>query len=355
MRTRKCQCLFVPPHVLESLAKSGREDVRESARVSIQQSNLVRQHRLNMVRTDPRAMGVLYGQPTLAPEAQQVKREVWDSQNQQSLRVTLARGEDDQASSDSDVNQMFDHTGTVRDYLKNVLGRNSYDNNGTNLIANVHVGVNYNNAFWDGDEFAAGDGDGVIFVSFAKSLDVIAHEIGHGIVQTTANLDYYSQSGALNEHFADVFGTIITQYASGQTEEDSDWLIGNEIMGPELYGECLRSMSAPGSAYDNALLGKDPQPDHMDSYYSGPSDNRGVHINSGIPNKVFYLVAMERGTDVAARIWYQGLQNLWSTAEFNDAVEIIANAARTLVRDGQVPEGSPQTVRRAFKEVGLPR
>ena len=249
---------------------------------------------------------------------------------------------------------MYDHVGTVRDYLRNVLGRNSYDNNGSDLIANVHLGQNYNNAFWDGDEFAAGDGDGVIFISFAGSLDVVAHEIGHGIVQTTANLEYYSQSGALNEHFADVFGTVITQYANGQTEEDSDCLIGNEIMGPELYGESLRSMAAPGSAYDNPLLGKDPQPDHMDGYYSGPQDNRGVHINSGIPNRAFYLVAMERGTDVAARIWYQGLQDLWSTANFNDAVEIIANAARLLVKNGEVPEASPQTVRRAFKEVGLP-
>jgi Zn-dependent metalloprotease len=216
------------------------------------------------------------------------------------------------------------------------------------------VGVNYNNAFWDGDEFAAGDCDGVIFISFARSLDVIAHEIGHGVVQTTANLEYYSQSGALNEHFADVFGTVITRYANGQTEEDSDWLIGNEIMGPELYGECLRSMAAPGSAYDNSIMGKDPQPDHMNRYFTGPEDNRGVHINSGIPNKAFYLFAMERGTDVAARIWYRALQDLWSTANFNDAVEVIANAARVLVRDGAAPAGSPQTVRWAFKEVGLP-
>jgi Zn-dependent metalloprotease len=357
MRIHKCRCLFVPPHVLESIARSGRDELKESARVSIQQSNLIRQRRQGIARTDIRAMGTLYGQEMLATATAtaQADREVWNCQQQQSLRVPpRALGEGDPPINEPDVDQMYDHIGTVRDYLKNVLGRNSYDNNGTNLMANVHVGVNYNNAFWDGDEFAAGDGDGVIFTSFAKSLDVIAHEIGHGIVQTTSNLEYYSQSGALKEHFADVFGTIVTQYASGQTEEDSVWLIGNEIMGPELYGECLRSMSAPGSAYDNSLLGKDPQPDHMDAYYSGPADNRGVHINSGIPNKVFYLVAMERGTEVAARIWYQGLQDLWSTAEFNDAVEVIANAARALVRDGVVPPGCPQSARRAFKEVGLP-
>jgi Zn-dependent metalloprotease len=97
-------------------------------------------------------------------------------------------------------------------------------------------------------------------------------------------------------------------------------------------------------------MGKDPQPDHMNPYYSGPADNRGVHINSGIPNKAFYLFAMECGTDVAARIWYEALQDVWSTAEFNDAVEVIANAARALVRDGVVPAGSPQTVRRGSRK-----
>jgi Zn-dependent metalloprotease len=353
MRTHKCRCLFVPPHVLESVAKSGREEVRGSARLSIQQSNLTRQRRQGIAHAKfPEMLNIQQG---LVPTAGQAKREVWNCQQQMSLRIPpRARGEGEGPSSDEDVNQMYDHVGTVRDYLQNVLGRNSYDNNGTDLIANVHVGVNYNNAFWDGDEFAAGDGDGVIFISFARSLDVIAHEIGHGVVQTTANLEYYSQSGALNEHFADVFGTVITRYANGQTEEDSDWLIGNEIMGPELYGECLRSMAAPGSAYDNSIMGKDPQPDHMNWYFTGPEDNRGVHINSGIPNKAFYLFAMERGTDVAARIWSRALQDLWSTANFNDAVEVIANAARVLVRDGVAPAGSPQTVRWAFKEVGLP-
>jgi Zn-dependent metalloprotease len=355
MRTRKCRCLFVPPHVLESIARSGREDLRESARLTIQQSNLVRQRRQDKVRERfPETLRVQQG--FAQPAAAQAKREVWNCQTRGEQRVPpLARGEGNPPTGEQDVDQMYDHTGTVCDYLMSVLNRNSYDNNGADLIGNVHYGVNYNNAFWDGDEFTAGDGDGVTFISLARSLDVVAHEIGHGIVQATANLDYYSQSGALNEHFADVFGTVITQNFEGQTAHNSDWLIGNEIMGPELYGEALRSMAAPGSAYDNSIMGKDPQPDQMDRYYSGPADNRGVHINSGIPNKAFYLVAMDRGTDVAVRIWYHALQNLWSTANFNDAVEVIANSARVLVKNGEVPGGSPQTVRRAFKELGLPR
>jgi len=222
------------------------------------------------------------------------------------------------------------------------------------LKCNVHYGEKYNNAFWDGDEITFGDGDGNIFVNLAKSLDVIAHELGHGVVQWTANFVYKNQPGALHEHFADVFGSLITQYAEGQTADTADWLIGDEIMGPELYGEALRSMCAPGSAYDNDLLGKDPQPDHMRDYYSGSADLGGVHINSGIPNKAFCLTAREIGTEKAALIWYTALQRLWSTADFNDAVGQIVKASRLLVKDGKVQLGSPQKVRAAFKAVGLP-
>jgi Zn-dependent metalloprotease len=120
---------------------------------------------------------------------------------------------------------------------------------------------------------------------------VVAHELTHGVTQHTAGLIYYGQSGALNESMSDVFGTVIQQAIDGKTADDADWLIGNDIMGPDLYGEALRSMKAPGSAYDNYIMGKDPQPDHMTRYYHGADDNQGVHINSGIPNKVFYLVS----------------------------------------------------------------
>ena len=347
MPFHKCRCMFIPPYVLDRMARSEREEVRKSALETVRQSTAVR---LKRTDKEKEISKMLYA---TAPPGQG-KRLVYDCQNKWELRVSLERKEGDPATSDDDVNKAYQYAGIVRDYLKKVLGRNSWDNNGKDIIANVHRGVNYNNAFWDGDEFAAGDGDGIIFIGLARSLDVVAHEFGHGIVQSTANLDYYSQSGALNEHFADVFGTVITQYAEKQDEKTADWLIGNEIMGPELYGEALRSMAAPGEAYDNTIMGKDPQPAHMDNYYSGPGDNRGVHINSGIPNKAFYLFAKERGTETAARIWYHALQNLWSKAYFNDAVEVIAESARTLIKAGKVTEGSPQTVRWAFRKVGLP-
>ncbi len=107
-------------------------------------------------------------------------------------------------------------------------------------------------------------------------------------------------------------------------------------------------------AYDNKLLGKDPQPAHMSDYFAGPGDNQGVHINSGIFNRAFYLAAMDIGTETAGLLWYESLKKLWSTAVFNDAVEVIVETARELTRDKKTPLGTTQHVRAAFKAVGLP-
>lgn len=336
---------FVPPFVLESLAAAGVDE----ARISINDSTKIRERRSEKIIDT-----AFWAVPTPAPTAA-AARQVFDCETKWQQRVKLVRGEGDPAHTDAVVNKVYDFAGVVKDYFKTKFQRNSIDNLGMNLILNIHYGVKYMNAFWDGDEMTFGDGDGKIFVNFANSLDVIAHELAHGITQFTCNLEYYSQSGALNEHFSDVFGTAVTQYFLGQDAHTADWLIGDEIMGPDLYGEALRSMRAPGTAYDNPLLGKDPQPDHMDRYYTGPADNQGVHINSGIPNKAFYLTAMEIGTQEAALIWYTALGKLWRTAKFNDAVNVIVESTRILVRDNKIPLGATQKVRAAFKAVGLPK
>ena len=346
----KCNCSYIPPHVLDTMARKGDQQTRQSVRASVQQAKISRGKRATrQVSMEALLAGVA------APAPGTAGREVYNCQNQWALRVLpLARAEGDAATGDDDVNDIYKYAGATRDYFQNELNRNSIDNQGMNLILNVHVGVDFMNAFWDGDEMAFGDGDGAIFVSFAKSLDVVAHELTHGVTQFTANLDYYGQSGALNEHFSDVFGSVITQDSLGQDAHSADWLVGNEIMGPTLYGEALRSMSSPGTAYDNPLMGKDPQPDHMNDYYAGPADNQGVHINSGIMNKVFYLVATDIGTPVAGKVWYHALQNLWPTASFNDAVDVLVESARVQVKNGVAPQGTTQTARAAFKEVGLP-
>jgi Zn-dependent metalloprotease len=242
----------------------------------------------------------------------------------------------------------------VRRFFADKLGRMSIDNTGLDLVLNVHFDVQFNNAFWDGDEMTFGDGDGVIFSGFARSLDVVAHELAHGVTQFTAGLIYKGESGALNEHFSDVFGTSITQWAAGETPAEADWLIGDEIMGPDLYGEALRSMSHPGSAYDNPTLGSDPQPAHYADRYTGTADNGGVHINSGIPNRAFHMAAMEMGdTFEATRIWYHALQALPANATFAQAADQVATSARILVKSGAATKGATQIVRGAWRAVGV--
>jgi Zn-dependent metalloprotease len=342
MAYHKCNCMFVPPRVLENLAKAG----VEKARLTIQQSRISRARRADKLVD----MKAFIGAATKAKP----KRKVYDCQNKWEQRVKLIRDEGKPATGDKDADRVYKYVGNVRDYFSKLLKRNSIDNNGMDLILNVHYGQDYMNAFWDGDEMTFGDGDGEIFIGFTESLDVVAHELAHGVTQFTADLEYFSQSGALNEHFSDVFGSAITQHVLKQDAGQADWLVGDEIMGPTLFGEALRSMQAPGMAYDNDLLGKDPQPAHMNNYYAGNDDNQGVHINSGIPNRAFYLVAMEIGTDKTTLIWYTALQKLWSTAKFNDAVEVIVDSARNLTKQKKVPVGSTQRVRAAFREVGLP-
>jgi Zn-dependent metalloprotease len=341
----RCTCNYVPDFVLENLAKKGLDHARISLHQSIRSREVRAENMPSMESfTDLGTLEAFGGAPD---------RKVFDSNNKFEQQVKLVRGEGQPVTADDAERDAYEYAGKVRDYFGNVLNRNSIDNAGMELILNVHYGQKYMNAFWDGDEMTFGDGDGEIFASFARSLDVVAHELAHGVTQHTANLIYRNQSGALNEHFSDVFGTAITQFVHNQTAHDADWLIGNEIMGPTLYGETLRSMKAPGTAYDNDLLGKDPQPAHMRDYYDGPQDNGGVHINSGIPNRAFYLVSMAIGTDKAVKIWYHALQNLWPKAEFKDAVEVIVNSSRVLTKNGEVPLGSTQTVRSAFREVGL--
>lgn len=343
----KCFCAFIPPYVLDNMAKAGIEE----AKSTIVQSQAFRENRAEASKK--MSLGAEFLGAAVTTGKAYVK--VYDCEHTSKLQNKLVR---DQGGNSSPtgidaVDLVYDYASTNRDILRNFFKRDSLGNNGMNLICNVHYGVKFNNAFWDGEQITLGDGDSARFASFAKSLDVIAHELGHGIVENTAKLVYKGQSGALNEHFADVFGTVITQLAENQTADTADWLIGDEIMGPDLYGEALRSMSEPGTAYDNSILGKDPQPAHVKDMYTGTEDQGGVHINSGIMNKAFYLTAIEIGTDEAALIWYNALQNLWPTANFKEAVGEIVRAARILAKNKRVDKNATQRVRTAFREVGL--
>lgn len=341
-------CYFVPPHVQSAVSRNVEGPAADTSQKQL--TDAARQRRAKAITDAPSGGGLSLAPPPTGTG----RREVYDSGNTTDQRVTLVRPEGSPETKDPDVINAYDSAGQVRTYFKQVLNRDSIDNRALDLVLNVHYGTLYNNAFWDGDEMTFGDGDGIIFSGFARSLDVVAHELAHGVTQFASGLVYQDESGALNEHFSDVFGTAITQWANGESPEHADWLIGDEIMGPELYGEALRSMRYPGTAYDNPVLGKDPQPAHYADRYTGSADNGGVHINSGIPNRAFYLAATELGdTVVAARIWYHALHFMKSDSTFAQAATQVAESARILVKAGAVPKGAAHIVRGAWRSVGV--
>ncbi|MBI3659337.1 M4 family metallopeptidase [Candidatus Acetothermia bacterium] len=276
-------------------------------------------------------------------------RLIYDDQNQFNFDVEDIRNEGDPAVAQKNANLAYDALGATLEFYRVVLGRNSIDNLGLNLDANVNYGVNFDNALWDGTRMVFGNGDNVIFQDFTNDVDVPGHELTHGVTQYTAAFLYTDQPGALNEATSDIFGACIDARVHGKDAGTFNWLIGEDVMAPQLYGEALRSMAYPGTAYDDPILGTDPQPATMAGYVP----NGDPHINSGIINRWFYLMATDLGMNEAALIWYATLQNLFPTAQFADAAHMAAAQARILARDGKVPSRAPQTVRGTARAQGI--
>ncbi|MDX1363920.1 M4 family metallopeptidase [Arenibacter latericius] len=327
-------CSIVPPYILEQLAKLGNNSCKrtllETQRIA-QSRNMAINNLLQ--RTDEESNG---------------KRIVYDCLNEYRQKVRVARSEGDAKVADSTTNHAYELSGFVRKYFKETFGLNSLDGKGMPIISNVHYGKAYNNAFWDGDEITYGDGDDVQFSNFAAGIDVVAHELTHGITQFLGNLEYKGQSGALNEHFSDVFATVIKQLYLAQDISEADWLIGDTVVADGFPGKAIRSMSAPGTANEF-----DSQPDHMDNYYIGSSDNYGVHINSGIPNRAFYLSCMAIGINDCALIWFGTLNQLWRTANFNDMLTIIIKVTKELMVEGKVCSNAENAILDSFSIVGI--
>ncbi len=311
---------IIPPHLLRHLAQSEDPKLRELALRTLSVDATVRLARATTSSDSvPANLQALAAGTAPAP-----KRSIYDNQHQASLVRNLVRTEGQPPVADQAVNQAFDGLGATFDFYWTIFRRNSIDNAGLPMDAYVHFQTGYDNAFWDGHEMVFGDGNGIIFTEFTGALDVIGHELTHGVTGNEANLKYLGQSGALNESISDVFGSMIKQYALKQTTATADWLIGKGILAKDINGVALRSMKAPGTAYDDPKLGgKDPQPANMANYLQTTQDNGGVHINSGIPNLAFYLVAAALGGnswDEAGVIWYDTIRDksLTSTATFSD-------------------------------------
>jgi Zn-dependent metalloprotease len=286
------------------------------------------------------------------------RRTVFDCRRSADLGAgVLARSEDGVPSGDAAVNRAFDGFGSIRAFYAEVLGRNSIDDRGMRLEGYVHRGLDYNNAFWDGQKMVFGDGDGTIFTDFTASLDVIAHELAHGVTEHTAGLEYHDQPGALNESISDVFGSLVKQWTLRQRAEEADWMIGADVFTPGIQADALRKLDHPGSAYDNELFGKDPQPAHMDQYVVLPDtedgDHGGVHVNSGIPNRAFHLAATRIGGfawEAPGRIWYEALRASAATTDFAAFAETTCLKAAELFGAGGAETAA---VGSAWQDVGI--
>ncbi|MEP7063898.1 MAG: M4 family metallopeptidase [Betaproteobacteria bacterium] len=326
IRHRPC-CAIIPPAVLRHIARKGTAVQREAALATLATDST---QRLGRATAQLLARGTQHAPLAAGAAAQQ--RTVYDAGHRTTLPGKVVRNEGDGKSKDIAINEAYDGLGATFDFYWNAYRRNSIDDAGMHLDATVHYGRKYDNAFWNGAQMVFGDGDGDLFNRFTASLDVIAHELTHGVTGDEVNLVYLDESGALNESVSDVFGSLVKQCARNETAAKADWLIGAGLFTSKVNGVALRSMKAPGMAFDDPVLGKDDQPATMQGYVQTSADNGGVHTNSGIPNHAFYLAAVAIGGhawEKAGRVWYETLRDktLRPTATFVQfADRTIANA-----------------------------
>ncbi len=342
---------IVPPFMLKNIATHGTDIQQATAIDTLKTSAQLRGQRNALVDFTPAALRVVTGSKD---------RIVYTANNGSSLPGTVVRRENDPPSTDVAVNEAFDGSGATYDLYYNIYQRNSIDGNGMRLDSTVHYQKGYDNAFWNGEQMVYGDGDEDlpesqrIFNRFTIAIDVMGHELTHGVTQYTAKLAYSYQSGALNESMSDVFGSLVKQYSLKQTAAQADWIIGAGLLSSNVNGVGIRSMKAPGTAYDDPKLGKDPQPANMKDYVNTVSDNGGVHINSGIPNHAFYVVAMEIGGyawEKAGQIWDTTLKDkLNSSSNFQNCADQTYQAAADLYGSGSLEQ---QAVKKGWAEVGI--
>jgi Zn-dependent metalloprotease len=346
---------IVPPYVLSALLTNTPDTtdddraVAEWVRRSL--SGPVDKHRLATAIAAP---GPTATEPPPVPEA--VDRTISTAGNTDVLPGTKVRGEGDPESSDAAVDEAYTGLGATWQLYHDAFARNSIDGRGLPLLATVHYEQNYDNAFFDGTQMVFGDGDGRYFNRFTTPLDVVGHELSHGVVAATADFVYEGQSGALNESMADCFGSMVKQYDLGQSAEEADWIIGAGLFTAAVNGVGLRSMKAPGTAFDDPALGKDPQPGSMADYVETTEDDGGVHLNSGIPNRAFYLAAVGIGGNSwegAGKVWYAALTGgkVASSAQFTDFAAATVETAADIFGAGSREQGA---VVDAWTTVGLP-
>lgn len=342
---------ILPPHMLKEIINNGTDAQRNFAMRTMETTAQFRGQRQAM-----RDFASVFSFALATGK----ERIIYDAKEGSTLPGTVVRREGDPASTDPAVNEAYDGSGLTYDLFSEIYDRNSIDGKGLRLDSTVHYMKGYDNAFWNGRQMVYGDGDEDqpvaqrLFNRFTIAIDIIAHELTHGVTEYEAKLNYFTQSGALNESMSDVFGSLVKQYQKNQTAAEADWIIGEGLFTPNVKGVGIRSMKAPGTAYNDPIIGKDPQPGHMNDYVNTVEDNGGVHINSGIPNHAFYITALEIGGYAwkkAGNIWYIALRDkLTATSNFQQAADLTFQVAGQLYGAG----GAEQlAVQKGWAAVGI--
>jgi len=324
-------CGAIPNHILTRVAENGTGEARDNARATLE-------HMRELATACAATLIERPAEVTAAPLSMRRRRHVYTARHTHRLPGNLVMSEHKPRGTDVEVNEAYDGSGTTYDFFAQVFGRFSIDGKGMRIDSTVHYGTRFHNALWNGQQMVYGHADGRIFSRFTAFLDIIAHELSHGVTQHDAALGYHGQTGALNEHLADAFGIMVLQFMLGQSVNESHWLIGRGIFGPAVHGVAIRSLAAPGTAFDDPVIGRDPQPAHMCDYVETTEDNGGVHINSGILNRGLYLFATAIGGytwDVPGKIWYLTVKDrLKPEADFADFTQATVDIAGELFGRG---------------------
>jgi len=330
---------IIPPYMFARLMESGNKKIADMAVRSNFRSFRFRNDRIFFQKASLHDKTIL-GLITKEPGKKSMQMEVYDCKQKTDLATaTLIWDTKNNQKITSVAGKNVIRGGKASwDFYSDLFGRNSIDNKGLMIKQYVHYDKGMDNAYWDGRRMVYGDGDGAVFTSFTSDIDVIGHELTHGVTENEANLNYENQAGALNESFSDIFGIMIKQKYDNQDVKKSNWLIGEKVMVGPRYA--LRSLKAPGTAYiDHPELGTDPQPATMDKYQNLPNNESGdwggVHINSGITNFAFYVAAFNIGGyawEKAGRIWYAVLTDtaLVQNAEFVDVKNLTISHAEKM-------------------------
>jgi Zn-dependent metalloprotease len=353
-------CQIIPNTILKNLKKEG-ENYNNNNNNEEQQedlSNFIRETRAYLLE-HPKLKAAIAAK-TYKKTTHKETRRLFDDANKYKFATAPIATDEQMHSSKPSQHQPLELANIVYDYFHNRFDIESFDNKNSPIDVHVNFGSKYNNAFWDGFRLVFGTGDGTYFNTFLTQ-NILTHEFVHGITEHQCGLKYENQSGALNEHYSDVFAVCLDQRIKKQKPTEASWVIGEGIFTSKINAKGIRTFK-PELAYDDRLLGKDPQPWHMKNYVNLPNtddgDYGGVHYNSKICNHAFYLFCLKAEKEVGderinyswrapAEIWFNTYKRLEPDTEFKQfAYDTISVCKR-------IHPQLTEVLKQAWREVGL--